>query len=458
MSRLVFAAAVILASAGCPGARTPVLSPAVKALANVGDLSADYKKFLDVGRTPTHAIDHVLSIGGWRVVDFDEPVASVSAGDRLAFVDRDRSLLLVIVGREALDDVGFRLIGAHIDTPAPRLQLGGLSRRSQLSIKMRRYGGTKSFHWENRPLAVVGMVATDAGEKRVSIGLDDGFSFWATLDGRGDLTLTTGSTPTGQSDGFEQFTSELARRYGVTAADLETAELYAVPVERARDVGFDRAFIGAHGQDDRSNSYVAWRALLDVDKVPKRTAMSWLVDREEIGSTGSTGAQSEFLELVVAYLLRSKHRRVTEAIMHRAFATSEILSSDTPACVNPNWPEAHEMLNAPKAGKGPAIFPYTGRGGKQGGGAAAAQMIASVRATFDRAGAPLQHGLLGHVDRGGGGTIAKYLAHRGSEVVDLGVCVISMHSPLELVARDDLWSLYVGLKQWFGETDVVIIK
>lgn len=450
MSRLALTIAVTALASGCPGHAGPINPSLTKALTGADNLAADYKAFLDAGRTPMHAIDHVLAVGGFKRVDISKPPEKVSPGDRLAFVGRDRSMLLVVVGDGRLDEVGFRMIGAHIDTPAPRLLLAGLKRASQTKLKARRYGGLKSFQWQNRPLAIVGSVATATGEVRIELGLHDDFVFWGQLVGK-DLTITTSSTPTGAKDGFPNLVSELNRRYGLTADDLEAAELYLVPTTRARDVGLDRAFIGAHGQDDRSNSYIAWRALLDFDGTPKATAISWLVDREEIGSTGSTGAQSQFLELVIAYLLRSQHEQVTEAIMHRTFAASEILSSDTPACVNPNWSEAHELTNAPHAGKGPAIFPYTGRGGKVGGSAASAQLIARVRATFATAKQPLQHGLLGHVDRGGGGTIAKYLAHRGAEVIDLGVCVISMHSPLELVARSDLWALYVGLKAWFGE-------
>ncbi len=449
MPRLAVTVALALLFAGsCVGSRIAAISPVIKPAASVDELVASYKDFLDQGRTPSHVVAHVLESGGWKLVDPTQPPTALKAGDRVAFVNRGRSIMLVLVGRQPLERAGFRMIVAHIDTPAPRLILSGLSRGSQKSLKTRRYGGLKTFQWQHRPLAIVGSVATPSGEVRVELGLQDDFAFWGELASDGNLVLTTGTTPSGKDDGFAHFVDEMHKRYGVTAADLESAELYAVPVDRARDVGFDRAFVGAHGQDDRANSFVAWRAVTDSRGVPQITAIGWLVDREEVGSTGPAGAQSQFLELVVSYLLRAGNERVTEALLHRTFAASSVLSSDTPACVNPNWPEAHERMNAPVAGRGPAIFPYTGRRGKVGGSAASAGLIAKLRATFDRVRMPIQTGTLGHVDRGGGGTVAKYLAHRGPEVVDLGVCVISMHSPLELVSKVDLWSTYWGLMGW----------
>ncbi len=450
--RLVAAIAAVLVG-GCVPTPVAAAAPALKPLANKKAMTADYRNFLDEGRTPSHIIKQVIDRGGWTVVDATVPPSEkIVPGQRLAFIDRNRTIMFVVVGRQPIASAGFRLIGAHIDTPAPRLDTAGLSRASQANLKTRRYGGTKSFHWEHRALAIVGTIAMgDGRELLVDLGLNDDFAFWAKLNPKGTLVVTTGSTPTTQKSGFPSLVSELAKRYQVNANDLDTAELYVVPRERARLVGLDSAFVGAHGQDDRSNSYVAWRALSDLVETPEVTAIAWLVDREEIGSSGTTGAQSRFLELVTSWLVRGQGERATEAVVHRLMARSEIISSDTPACLNPNWPEAHESQNVPLAGSGPAVFPYTGRRGKVGGSSASAEFIGKLRATFKRAKMPLQFGLLGHVDRGGGGTIAKYLAHRGASVLDIGVCVISMHSPLELVATDDLWSLYVGLKSWFGE-------
>lgn len=444
--------AVAAAVAGCPGAPHGAAASAPSPLSGVEPLATDYRHFLDESRTAAHAVAYVLSRGGWKVVDAARPPEGpLAPGARLAFVDRHHSVILVIVGRRPLDD-GIRMIGAHIDTPAPRLITAGLSRSSQRQLETHRYGGTKSFQWAHRPLAIAGTVPRPGGgEQLVELGLEDDFAFWAEASKDGKLRLTTGTTPSGIDDGFDHLVEELHRRYGITAADLDAAELFAVPAARAREVGLDRQMIGAHGQDDRANSYVGWRALSDLRATPPLTSITWLVDREELGSTGPTGARSRFLELVVGYLVRAAGKPVTEAVMDRLFARTTVLSSDTPACVNPDWDEVHEKMNAPFVGRGPALFPFTGRGGKEGGSAASAELVARVRAVFAAAKMPLQFGELGHVDVGGGGTIAKYLARRGVQVVDLGVCVVSMHSPLELVAKRDLWSMYRGLKQFFSQ-------
>jgi aspartyl aminopeptidase len=188
-----------------------------------------------------------------------------------------------------------------------------------------------------------------------------------------------------------------------------------------------------------------------MDSAPRATAMVWLIDREEVGSFHPAGATSRMLELVFAYLLRAQASPATEAVMGRAFDRSLCISADTPAGLNPNWPEVQDERNAPVLGKGPALFPYTGHGGKQGGSAASAEFIRQVAASFDRAGVPLQYGLLGRVDEGGGGTVAKYLAERGMSVVDIGVAAVSLHSPLELTAKDDLWAAYLGFRAWLAK-------
>ena len=446
-ARLV-AAASLISCLGAPGS-TGAAGP--RPLKSAEALASDYRAFLDRGRTPAHAIAYVLERGGFRRVDASQPPSGdLAAGERLIFIDRDRSAILVVIGRRPIRTAGLRLIGAHIDTPAPRLDTTALTRQSQARIKTYRYGGTKSFHWFHRPLAIVGTLVDRSGrERRVELGLDDDFTFWAEPSGK-DVVITAGSTPSGRGDGFDHLVDVLHERYQVTAADLAGAELYAVPRERAREVGLDRALIGAHGQDDRANSYVGWRALADLDGVPPITAATWLVDREEEGSMGAAGARSRFLELVTAYLIRAQGGAVTEATLHRAMSKTVVLSSDTPACVNPNWPEVQELSNAPRAGGGAALFPYTGYGGKMGGSAATAELMAEVRATFERAKLPLQFGLLGHVEAGGGGTISKYLAERGAAVVDVGVCAMSIHSPLELVSVRDLWTTYSGFKAWLG--------
>ncbi|HUH02915.1 MAG TPA: hypothetical protein VML75_13050 [Kofleriaceae bacterium] len=447
---------LLMLTAGCPGAPIGPRLP-LAPIGSAEDTATELRAFLDAGRTPSRTIE-VARTGapGFTPVDLlGVSEQRVRPGDRLLFVNRDRSAIFVIVGRQPLQRSGARILAAHIDTPSPRLLLTGLSRRGQTELELRHYGGLRPHHWLQTPVGVVGRVARAGGQElEVSLGLDDDdFAFH--IEQRGDkLLLHASSTPTdapkpGQT--ARTFVDAMHARYGLTARDLETSELYAVPRHRAREVGVDRELIGAHGQDDRVNSYAAWRAITDVVGTPEHTAMVWLVDREEIGSSGTTGARSAFFELVYAWLLRGEGTPATEVAMSRAFAASVCLSADTPAGINPNFPEVHEAKNAPLLGRGPAIFPFTGSRGKMGGSAAHPELISSIDAAFSAANAPLQFGELGRVDEGGGGTVAKYLGHRGIDVVDVGIPVVSMHSPLELSAKADVFAAYRGFAAWLGQ-------
>jgi aspartyl aminopeptidase len=447
-------AAPLLLLAGCVGAFGPGASPAAAPPPSDAEaLAVQYREFLDRGRTASRAVRHAAERApGFRRVDplTDEPRAA--PGDRLLFVDRDHTAVFVTVGKRKLATHGARLLASHVDTPAPRLDTTHLTRDNQTRLVAHRYGGIKSFHWLHRPLAAVGQVAMRGG-RVVDVDLSDVWFWGEEVLPSGDIAVTASTTPTADpaAGPAATFVGELHRRYGLDAADLVAAELYLVPREPAREVGLDRSLIGAHGQDDRANSFIAWRAALDVPAPPEHTAVVWLLDREEQGSSGPTGAASRFLELVYAWLLRAEGGPASEAALHRALAATVTLSADTPACLEANWPEVHEMSAAPRLGRGPALFPFTGRGGKEGGSAARAELVASVFASFRRSGAAIQTGELGKVDEGGGGTIANDFAQRGMDVVDIGVCVASLHSPLELTAKADLWAAYRGFRAWLAE-------
>lgn len=448
---------------------------------------ADYRSWLDEGRTPARLVQRVRARSpGWTHIDhLDGQPQALAAGARVLFSNRGRSIIMVAIGSEPLDRAGFRMIASHIDTPTPRLDLTAAATGENdgpLVATAHSYGSIRTHHWQHLPLALVGRVAL-SGEREVAVTLGladaDEFAFYATGYQRRQRALTvrlatipaskgarakrpqpapelgTGATavaaqtPPARRDARWLF-SEIERRFGVKRADLATAELYLVPRERARDVGLDRALIGAHGQDDRANSYLAWRATLDLPATPRQTVVTWLVDREEVGSYFPAGATSPFLEAVIAYLVRSQGQVATESVLARIFSHSVAISADTPSTVNPNWPEVHEAKHGPIIGAGAVLFPHTGREGKDGGNQAHAGLVREVIEAFARAGQPLQYGLLGRVDEGGGGTIAKHLANRGIDVIDVGVAGISLHSPMELFAKDDLKSAYRGFRAWLA--------
>jgi aspartyl aminopeptidase len=415
----------------------------------------DYQAFLDRGRTPMEIVDYTLEKSTWRRVDPSEaPVQAVKPGDRLVFVNQGRTALYVIVGSSPLSISGARIIASHIDTPSPRLLLGKISKTNQAVLPAGAHGGIKAAHWLRRPLAIVGQVIKgDGSAVRVHLGSEQDFAFYIEERVKGEYKIVASSTlaAKGKTPTPPNFLSTLQERYGLSADDLRSAELYLVPKMPSRTVGLEGMMVGSHGQDDRSNSYLAWRAIDGLKRTPSQTAITWLVDREESGSRGRSGARSHYLELVYSYLLRAQEGQVSEAKLMRALAKSSALSADTPACVNPNWPEVHEEKHGPLLGRGPAMFPGTGRGGKVGGSQAHAELIASVLAEFQRAKVPVQTAELGRVDEGGGGTVAKYLAHRGIDTVDLGVCVIAMHSPFEVSSVQDFWWALRGFQAWLGK-------
>lgn len=416
-------------------------------------LRVDYQRFLDNGRTPRETLKYTLENSTWRTIDPSQgKPEKLRAGERVVFVNQGRTALYVVIGKASLEQAGASIIASHIDTPSPRLFLGALKKGQQSLLTAGAHGGIKGGHWLRRPLAMVGQVVKANGTKvDVQLGASDDFAFFIESRGKGSYQVRAASVATSKSSesaGVPTFVGMMNERYGVNADDLRSAELYLVPKQRARAVGAESMMVGAHGQDDRANSYLAWKSVSSIKGVPRRTAIAWLVDREESGSRGRAGARSRFLELVYSYLLRSQGGAVTEARLHRAFAASEALSADTPACVNPNWPEVHESKHGPILGRGPAVFPSTGRGGKHGGSQANAESIAKVLAVFARAKVPVQTAEIGRVDEGGGGTIAKDLAHRGIDTVDLGVCVVAMHSPFEISSVRDLWLTLRGFRYW----------
>ncbi len=418
-------------------------------------MRADYQAFLDRGRTPMEIVDYTLEQSTWRRIDpTGDSVEKVKPGDRLVFVNQGRTALYVIVGSSPLAISGARIIASHIDTPSPRLLLGKLTKGNQALLPAGAHGGIKGAHWLRRPLSIVGQVIkSDGSAVRVNLGSEQDYAFYIEERSKGEYKIVSSSTPSGngKKGSTKNFVAVLQKAYGLSAEDLRSAELYLVPKMPARAVGMERMMVGSHGQDDRSNSYLAWRAIDGLKRTPTQTAITWLVDREESGSRGRSGAQSQYLELVFSYLLRAQGGKVSEAMLMRALALSSALSADTPACVNPNWPEVHEKKHGPILGRGPAMFPGTGRRGKVGGSQAHAELIASVLAEFRRAKVPVQTAELGRVDEGGGGTVAKYLAHRGINTVDLGVCVIAMHSPFEVSSVQDFWWALRGFGAWLGK-------
>lgn len=432
--------------------------------ADVLKFASDYSIFLDASRTPWEVGAFVQARAtrrGFEVADATEAVGGVVPGARLFFSNRGMASVLVIVGKQPVES-GMRMVIAHADVPSLLLTTAPLGGRDVATLLAQPYGGIKRHQYEGLPLELRGRVWPRGGDPvDVRLGGAEGFVFMvrdltttpvlqdaAPRSGE-PLALIAASTAPAGSTAASPVRLEVLRalhdRFGLTEQDLDTAALYAVPTWPVRDVGLDRMALGGFGHDDRVCAFAGLRALLDApaNAVPDQTLVLVLTDREEVGSTGPTGMQSEFFRMVIGALLEAQGG-ASENRLRRAMRASSVLSSDVTAAINPLFTEVQEPMNAPIAGRGPAMMKYTGHGGKFGGSDANPEFVRDVQDVFDTAHVPLQTSEIGRVDEGGGGTIARYLAEQGALVLDLGVGLLSMHSPFEIVHKRDLWWLQRG--------------
>ena len=328
----------------------------------------------------------------------------------------------------------------------------------------------QEIRWLARPLAIHGVVLkADGSRVQLNIGEDPNDPVFSVLDllphlarksqmdkkvseaFEGEkLNVLVGSLPLGDSETKERVKLYLLKyledQYGIREEDLISAELEVVPAGPARDLGWDRSLVGGYGQDDRSCAYAALAALLDVQE-PEHTCLGLFYDKEEIGSEGNTGARSFLLNEIVELLLERQGespRGRRRALMH-----SKALSADVTGALDPDFPEVHEKRNAARLGYGVCFHKYGGSGGKYSTSDANAEYVAWIRRIFNEHGVCWQAGQLGKVDEGGGGTIAKYLAVYGMEIIDCGTPLLSMHSPFEVASKADLFMTFKAFQAFF---------
>ena len=427
-----------------------------------------YKQFLDDAKTEreavTAAIDLAASAG---FVPFERGMA-LSPGNKVYTSVRGKALMLTVIGNAPLSD-GANLSAAHLDAPRLDLKQLPLYEDNELAFfKTHYYGGIRKYQWVTLPLELRGVVAKKDGSViPIVIGNDKDDPIFLISDllphlaaeqskkplgeaisGEG-LNILIASRPIGEEKDSDRVKHSVLRilneKYGINEEDLISAELEAVPALTARDVGLDRSMVGAYGQDDRSCSYAALRAILDIG-TPEKTAVCVLADKEEIGSDGVSGMQSAAFETFMGDLCRTQN----VDLLH-CFERSFCLSTDVCNAFDPNFPEVSEKRNNAKFNYGIALLKYTGSRGKSGASDASAEVIAKVRRIFDDAGILWQMTTLGKVDQGGGGTVAKYMANRNIDTIDAGIPLISMHSPYEIAAKLDCYMTYKGIKALYDE-------
>ena len=418
-----------------------------------------YKAFLNAAKTEREACETAVAMAqakGFTEYRFGDPLA---AGDKKYFINRGKSVVVFRIGTNDLETDGMRIIASHIDAPRVDIKQNPLYEDSGLCFfKTHYYGGIKKYQWTAIPLALHGVIVLKDGtrvEMKVGedpkdpvfyiddllphLGADQMLQKGGKIIEGEQLNIVVGGLPCADGEAGKRIKltvlDYLNKEYGMCEEDFLSAELSAVPAYPARDVGFDRALIGAYGHDDRVCAYPALTAVLD--EPSEHTVLAMLVDKEEIGSEGTTGMQCKVYEDLmeeIAIALGANFRRVRFA--------SKCLSSDVTAAYDPNFAGVYEKMNAAILSCGTCMSKFTGSRGKSGSNDASAEFVGEVRRMFEKEGVIWQTAELGKVDAGGGGTVAKFLANLNIDTVDLGVPVISMHAPYELISKADLYSNY----------------
>lgn len=395
-----------------------------------------------------------------------EQYESLKKGDKVYVLNRSRALLAAVIGEKELTE-GLKIVGSHIDSPRLDLKPNPLYEDGEMSLfKTHYYGGVKKYQWVTMPLALHGVVVKEDGTQvEISIGENDDdpvFFISDVLPHLGkkqmeksmnegitgeQLNVVIGSIPVNDEDAKEKMKTavleHLNKTYNIKEEDFISADLQVVPAFKTRDAGFDRGLLAGYGHDDRVCSYTALEAILDVNE-PEYTSLVLLMDREEVGSMGSTGMQSHFFEDQVANIVDLYYSDYSELLVRKVMQNSKVLSADVNAAYDPDFAEVYAKHNSAYLGKGIVISKYTGARGKAGASEASAEFMGEIRGLFNKAGVIWQTAELGKVDEGGGGTIAQFLANYNMDVVDCGPAVLSMHSPYEVVSKADVYHSYLA--------------
>ena len=440
----------------------------VEEIAKADAFAEGYKKFLNEAKTEREATQVVLSQAKEKGFQEFVPGKKYEAGDKLYYVNRDKAIILAVIGKKGIDE-GVKIAAAHIDSPRLDLKPNPLYESDEIALfKTHYYGGIKKYQWVAIPLALHGVVVKKDGTKvTVKIGEEEcepKFVISDILPHLGaeqakrtlsegisgeELNVIVGSRPFKSDEGSElvklNILKLLNEKYGIVESDFLSAELEVVPAFKADDIGFDRSLIGSYGHDDRVCAYPAAMAAFDIE-APDYTVISVLTDKEETGSDGNTGLQSSYLKYFIAYLAKANGLEV-----YQVLSKSECLSADVNSAYDPTFNSVFEKNNTSYLNKGVVITKYTGARGKSGTSDASAEYMGKIRVMLDKANVVWQIGELGKVDAGGGGTVAKYIANLDIDVVDLGVPVLSMHAPYEVISKLDLYMAYKAFYAFFKQ-------
>ena len=438
--------------------------------AEIFSFSKDYMDFLDEAKTERMATKEAIRLAkekGFRPL---EECKELHPGDKVYTTNKNKNFLAAIIGEKSLEE-GMRILGAHIDSPRLDIKQNPLYEKGGFAFfETHYYGGIKKYQYVTIPLALHGIVYKKDGTSfEVSIGEDpsdpvlgitdllihlsaDQMSKKASEVIEGEkLDITIGNIPLEKDENGkvkDYILHLLKEKYGMEEEDFLSSELHAVPAGKARDYGLDRSMIAGYGHDDKVCAYTSLRAVLD-SKKEEYTSVVVLVDKEEVGSIGATGAQSLWFEDVVMEMLAKEGKDSYLALRH-AMSASKMLSSDVSGAVDPLYSGANEPNNSCYFSKGVVFNKYTGARGKSGCNEAMPEFLSFVRNAMDKNNIHYQTSEIGKVDQGGGGTIAYILGNYNMYVLDAGVPVLSMHSPMEIVSKADVFEAYLAYKVFLG--------
>lgn len=422
-----------------------------------------YKTFLDSSKTERDAAitaQKLAEENGFKPFSFSE---KLKAGDKRYFINRYKNVFLISVGTEDVAKDGVRIMVAHVDSPRLDLKPNPMYEDSGLCyLKTHYYGGIKKYQWTATPLAMHGVAVLKGGKRvEICIGEDENDPIFYITDLLPHLAAEQSTKPLGKAIDGESLNAVIGglpsvegedeeedkeavktavlkllnKKYGLTEVDLQCSELCFVPAGKARDVGFDGALISAYGHDDKVCAYPEMKAIFDYNS--PHTVVAVFADKEEVGSEGTTGMQSKVISDVIETIAASFKANPIEVRYN-----SKCISADVTAAYDPAYASAFEKRNTTFISCGAAVSKYTGARGKSSTNDASAEFMGWIRDIFDDNGVFWQTGELGAVDIGGGGTVAKYIANLGIDTVDVGVPVLSMHAPYELISKADVYALY----------------
>lgn len=445
-------------------------------LVHVEGYAKSYIDFLDKARTERLAVEETVKILEENGFIGLEEKEVLEPEDRVYFVNKDKSLYIAVIGKEDLVK-GVNIVGAHIDSPRLDLKPLPLIEKSGAALlKTQYYGGIKKYQWMSIPLALYGVMYNKEGEKinvAIGEGADDPVFTIADLLphlakdqmklGANDfidpekMSVIVGSLKDKNADSNEKETIKqnvlrlLNEKYGVEEIDFARSELCFVPAFKTKYVGIDKGLIGGYGQDDRVCAYATVRAIIDAanEKEVDKTMIAMIVDKEEIGSVGTTSMSSRAFDMFINKLIEKTNNIGTDKL--EVYYNSRVLSADVTAGIDPEYEEVSDIQNGSLIGSGISVEKYTGSGGKYDASDANASYMSDIMSLFDRNNVTYQVGTLGKIGKGGGGTIAYILAGKGCEVVDCGTPVLAMHSPFEVTSKYDDYMTYCAYKAFFKD-------